>query len=186
MEAPGPVVSEKGLKWMSVLREQYRQLLELYPGIDAGTLWEDDALLTHEALREFRGYLRCLDVDRVDGRSLFLWDAPATVNIAFPDHWSTSLFRVYPNDDFPLKYEVHCPDSVARSPRVAKLEHPWLNFGYMDPDARETTWESQKAAGKIDAHTICLISSPELRKLPPSYILNQPGFRKSPAHFQKK
>ncbi len=162
LDAPTALVSSQGLRWMVALREQYRQLLSFAPDIDAATLWEDDAILSPAGLRSYRGYLRCLDADRVEGHSVFFWDTEESINVRFPEHWSTSLFRVYPGDDFPLNYEVHCPHRVASSHRIAHLAGDWLNFGYMDPEDREMTWEAQKAAGKIDAHSLCLVAPPTI------------------------
>lgn len=161
-EAPAPVVSASGQSWMEVLSGQYRRLLLAAPGIQAAMLWDDDALFTRSGLRSLRGLLQFLDVDRVEVESLFLWNHPDRVNVRFPPHWSACLFRVYPEDEFPTDFVVHCPRHCARSDRVVRLQSPWLNYGYMDPSDRELTWEAQKAAGKIDAHTLCLVSEPHL------------------------
>lgn len=164
------VVSSEGLHWMAVLAEQYQDLLAIKgPPLDACMLWDDDALFTRGAVVELRRYMRCLEYDRVDALSLFLWDTARRVNTAFPVHWSTCLFRVYEGDQFPTDFEVHCPRYCARSTNVAILKNPWLNYGYMEPEERQRTFEDQKAAGKIDAHTLCLIRPPTLVPLDREY-----------------
>ncbi len=168
--APGALVSSEGLRWMSVLEKQYRELLDLEgPPLDACMLWDDDALFSPPALVELRRHMKCLEYDRLDIRTLFLWNTPWRINNAFPDHWSACLFRVYQGDEFPTDFEVHCPRHCARSERHAALEAPWLNYGYMEPDERLLTFEAQKAAGKIDAHSLCLVRPPLIAKLRQEY-----------------
>lgn len=164
--APAPVVSTGGTRWMEVLALQYEMFRQKAPGLDACMLWDDDALFSPGALRELRGHLRCLCHDRVEVKSLFMWNHPHQYNEAFPEHWSACLFRVYPHDEWPTNFEVNCPRFCARSGRCARLTSPWLNFGYMDADQRRLTWEDQKAAGKIDAHTLCLVRPARCRPLP--------------------
>ena len=132
-------------------------------------LWDDDALFSPPALTELRKHTRFLEYDRLDVLSLFLWNTPQRVNTTFPAHWSTCLFRVYDGDEFPLDFEVHCPRYCAHSDRVGVLKNPCLNFGYMDPEERQMTFEDQKAAGKIDAHTLCLVRPPTLVPLDREY-----------------
>jgi len=168
--SPRAIVSSEGLNWMPVLAEQYRQLLEIEgPPFDACMLWDDDALFTRGAIVELRRHMKCLEYDRIDALSLFLWDTARRVNTAFPTHWSACLFRVYEGDQFPTDFEVHCPRHCARSTNVAVLKNPWLNYGYMESEERQRTFEDQKAAGKIDAHTLCLIRSPTLVPLDREY-----------------
>jgi len=168
--APRAIVSSQGLHWMPVLAEQYRQLLEIGgQPLDACMLWDDDALFSPGAIKELRRHLKCLEYDRIDALSLFLWDTVRRVNTAFPTHWSTCLFRVYDGDQFPTDFDVHCPRYCARSTNVVALENPWLNYGYMEPEERQRTFEDQKAAGKIDAHTLCLIRPPTLIPLDREY-----------------
>lgn len=136
-------------------------------------LWDDDALFAPRALTELRGHLDCLEYDRVEAISLFLWDTPRRVNTAFPEHRSACLFRVYEGDEFPTDFEVHCPRYCARSDRATVLKNPWLNYGYMEPEERQITFEAQKAAGKIDAHTLCLIRPPTLKRLAREHRYNR-------------
>jgi hypothetical protein len=164
--APGRVIDDEGEHWMEVLKEQYKQLRKLAPDIDAASLWEDDAILSKEAFGELRDFLRCLEYDRVEIESLFFWDNTTEVNVAFPRHWSAILFRCYPDDEYPLDFVVHCPERVARSERWARFKGPWLNYGYMEKDDRELTFQAQKAAGKVDTHSTCLVSDPVLKKVP--------------------
>lgn len=154
---------------MEVLHDQYELFRAHDPTFDACMLWDDDALFSPGAIRELRGHLRCLEHDRVDILSLFLWDRPDQVNAAFPAHWSAALFRAYPGDAWPTDFEVNCPRHCARSARAGTLRNPWLNFGYMDPEERRLTWEAQKAAGKVDGHTLCLVRPPDLRELDEEY-----------------
>lgn len=151
---------------MEVLAEQYKLFKARAEPFDACILWDDDALFSPGALRELRGHLRCLEHDRIEVLSLFAWNHPDKINEKFPPHWSACLFRVYPDDEYPTDFEVHCPRFCARSQRVAPLRSPWLNYGYMEPTERELTWQDQKAAGKIDGHTMCLIQAPRLIDLP--------------------
>jgi hypothetical protein len=163
--APGRVIDKDGEHWMTVLVQQYKQLRKLAPDIDAASLWEDDAILSKEAFAEYRAFCRCLEYDRIEIESVFYWDKPTHINVAFPRHWSALLFRCYPDDEYPTDFVVHCPERVARSPHFARFQGVWHNFGYMDKTDRELTFQAQKAAGKVDPHSTCLVSAPTLKKV---------------------
>ena len=47
----------------------------------------------------------------------------------------------------------------------ARFKGVWHNFGYMDKTDRELTFQAQKAAGKVDPHSTCLVSEPILKKV---------------------
>ena len=168
--APAPVISPAGEHWMQVLQLQYEKLLYLAPECRGCMLWDDDQLFPPEALSELLAHFQS-PPDRVEARSLFLWDAFHEHNAAFPPHWSAMFWRVYPGDRFPDDFVVNCPEFVARSTSCGRLSVPVVNFGYMTEIDRACAWGAQKEAGKIDAHTLCLQRPPRLEPVPANCIL---------------
>lgn len=155
---------------MQVLQQQYAELMDLSGGAQACMVWDDDMLFSTAALTELKHLVLC-PPDRVEAESLFLWDSYSQYNAAFPRHWSAVLFRSYPGDQFPVDYVVHCPDSVARSDFCVRITAPVINFGYLTDTDRAVAWGAQKEAGKIDAHTLCLIREPRLEAVPAKHVL---------------
>jgi len=164
MESPFPLLERKE-RYMEALQIQYEHLKDLAGrDLQAAALWDDDFWLSAKGIRELRGHLDILEADRVEARSIFLWDTPEQHNTNFPPHWQALVFRVFPNDNYPLDYTVHCPVRAAVGSCV-RLHNPILNAGYMDEEDRKLTWLAYRRAGKIDAHTIKLTTPPTLEKV---------------------
>jgi hypothetical protein len=125
---------------------------------------DDDQLFTDDGLQEIAGHLSCFSADRYEYRTLFMHDDFDTYNDQFPDHWSSNLFRAYRHDEWATHFVQHCPEAVARSESVVRLQTPVVNFGYMDADVRADYWQRYKRAGKIDAHTLAFIREPILKE----------------------
>jgi len=187
MDAPSEgIVSSNGQKWMESLRVQYGRLrLNAGYPLDAAMLWDDDCLFSEDGLRELRGHLRCLEYDRLDGESIFFWDDKEHINTRFPRHVQASLFRVYPDDDYPKNNDfiVAAPEYVSRSHNWLLLSNPILNHGYMTKADREMVFAAAKLSGRMDDHTLTLVRSPEISEWPlleetPSQSKSLEGFRK--------
>lgn len=163
-EASMPLV-DRGENFMLLLQQHYAHLLDNLGPVDAVCLWDDDFWFRRRGIRELRGHLSTLNYDRVEARSWFLWDHPEQANERFRPHWQAILFRVYPGDDFPLDYIVHCPHRVARSPHVCRMRNRLHNAGYLEKDERLATFEVYRRAGKIDAFTTMLVADPIIQKL---------------------
>lgn len=159
-----PVLTTGGANWMGSLNVLYGELLDLAGplGPDAAMLWDDDMLLSRDLQRQLEGAFQCFEADRLEARTLFLWDSPDQYNGAFPEHWSTILFRVWCGDTFPLDYVTHSPDQVARSGRYIRSPHAILNYGYISADQRPLIWKRKLDAGLIDAHSLALVRRPTL------------------------
>jgi len=127
---------------------------------------DDDQLFTDDGIAEIKGHLEFFCEDRYEYQTLFAWDSPDKYNAAVPDHWSSNLFRAYPNDRWATHFVQHAPEAVARSERFGRLKCPVMNYGYMDADVRADYWSRYKLAGKIDAHTMSFIRPPSLRDMP--------------------
>ena len=167
--APEPILSPGGQRWMQVLQQQYTQLLHK-ADCQIVMLWDDDMLFPQETLDALVATFAD-PPDRVEAQTLFLWDSLTEHNAAFPEHWSAVAFRVYREDQFPDDFVVHCPEMVARSNFCVKLASPVVNYGYLTDTDRARAWGAQKEAGKIDAHSLCLIRPPRLRSIPPSCVI---------------
>lgn len=164
IESPFPLLERKE-RYMEALQLQYDHLRELADGdLQVAALWDDDFWLTPAGIRELRGHLNIMRVDRVEARSVFLWDDHEHHNTNFPPHWQALAFRVYPTDNFPRDYTVHCPVRVAAGSSV-RLRNTLQNAGYMDEEDRQLTWLAYLRAGKIDAHTTKLVQPPKLEKI---------------------
>jgi hypothetical protein len=168
------IVTEAGCNWMGVLQETYSRFRSIYPFAQACALWDDDMILSDDMERELRAHLRDLRHDRVEALTQFLWDDELHWNAGFPAHWSAFLFRVYPGDQYPTNYVVHCPDRVAKSAKHTQFKAPLVNFGYVDPKLRPLIFQRAKESGRIDAHTLTLVKPPNLQPLTHGHSKNQP------------
>ena len=81
-----------------------------------------------------------------------------------PGHWQALFFEVLDPDYVPLDYMTHCTHRVDKLPKH-RLKNSIINVGYLDKDDRDSTYEVYKRAGKIDAHTVCLVKEPKLETL---------------------
>jgi hypothetical protein len=163
LDAPMPLVGEAE-NFMSVLQVHYEHLLGMGP-VDAVSLWDDDFWFRRGGIREFRGHLASLEYDNVEARSYFLWNHPDQANEAFPAHWQSILFRVYPGHKFPEDYIVHCPHEIAQSSARKKMTHRLYNAGYLAEEERQRTFQMYKRAGKLDRHTLSLVGEPRITRL---------------------
>ncbi len=163
-DAPCKLVDRKE-NFMVPLQAHYEYLCDMADGkLDAAALWDDDFWLTKKGLRELKGHLDILDADRIECKSLFLWDNRSQANEAFPPHWQALVFRVLPGDRYPEDYIVHCPHNAAQGKHI-RMSNQLRNAGYMDADDRRLTWQAYKKAGKIDAHTLSLVKDARLEEI---------------------
>ncbi len=125
---------------------------------------DDDQLFTDDGIQELYGHLTSFFQDRYEYRTLFMWDDIDTYNDRFPAHWSSNLFRVVPGDRWATHFVQHAPEAVARSEHVTRLKEPVVNFGYLDAEVRTDYWTKYKRAGKVDAHTLALVRTPNLKE----------------------
>jgi len=158
---PVPVVGAT-CNWTDSVRRLHKRVLS--EGPDAILNLDDDQIFTDDGLSEIAGHLNVFTEDRYDYRTLFMWDSLDTYNERFPEHWSSNLFRAYPDDVWATKVVQHCPQEVSRSPYVVRLSEPAVNFGYINEPDRLDYWQRYKRAGKVDAHTLALIREPHLKE----------------------
>jgi hypothetical protein len=158
--APFPLVDEKGEHFMEALDVQYEDMRAKVPNLDAASLWDDDMWFRPAGIFEATKLLDKFEADRIETRTYFLWDKMSQANDAFPAHWQALFFRVYPEDRYTTEFMVHCPEHTAFSPYLIRQKERLHNAGYMKTDERQKTWEQFQRAGKIDAHTMCLVNPP--------------------------
>lgn len=165
ISASAPVLSaSKGDRFIASLPEMFacRDGTE-----DVGILWDDDLLMTAKGMFELRAHMELLQHDLLIANWLHVWDEERTeYNSRFPRHTAVWLFRILPGDDFSRTLGKHCPENVSHSQKKSFLAHPILHLGYSTPDLRAAAWTAQKAAGRIDPHTIKIIKDPLRRPLP--------------------
>jgi hypothetical protein len=163
MEA-GPLVDENGEHFMRFLDLNYRELRKQFPGIEVASLWDDDFWLDAAGIKELKEWLKAPS-DRFEWRSAFLWDGYTHLNDRFNAHWQALFFKVYEGDEYDVNWMQHAPQYVSSSLDVKQAERRILNAGYLTEKERERTWLMYKNAGKIDAHTLCLVQEPTLVKV---------------------
>jgi hypothetical protein len=160
-----PIVRSTKIDWMGPLQAAYEQLRAVFPDVTHASIWDDDMILSKRLERELRGHLQDFRYDRVMAQSWFLWDDGDHVNMNFPPHWSTIVWRIAAGDRMPTTFVHQATERVAQSNNYLRLDNPLLNYGYMRAEDRPLIWETARKAGRIDAHTLTLVKPPKLWKL---------------------
>lgn len=134
-------------------------------------IWDDDHILECPQEAKWR-MIEQKAPDLVYIRKRFLWDTIDQQNTAIPEHRSVMFFRVRPDDRFPEDRMIHAPAGVHDDPasRYTTMKSTLLDVGYLTPGERERVFAAYKAAGKIDAATLALVSPPQLKPYRPRSV----------------
>jgi len=164
--APTPLVSSRGEGFMRALQVHYDALLALDPDVEYAALWDDDFIMGPALLADVQNrFDKGISAHTLRAESVFLWEHNKQYNAAFPRHWQHLFFKCIRGDKFPIDRMVHAPISALRGPSEDLPGH-LHNFGYLTEADRMLTWDAYKRAGKVDAHTLCLIKPPKVKNVP--------------------